>query len=107
VVVEKVTVSDLQLKLNFEKLDTGEFPLDKKVYDVTLPTFNANSIGKPNGIPADQVGLAITNAMLDNVITQAKKEVKKILKAKAKEKLDKEKDKLVDKAKDKLKGLFN
>lgn len=107
VIVENVTVSDLQLRLNFEKLDTGALALDKKVYDVTLPTFNASSIGKPNGIPADQVGLAITNAMLDNVITQAKKEVKKILKAKAKEKLDAEKDKLVDKAKDKLKGLFN
>lgn len=107
VIVENVTVSDLQLKLNFENLDTGNLELDTKAYELTLPTFNAGSIGKPNGIPADQVGLAIANVMLDNAIAEAKKEAKNILKAKAKEKLDEEKDKLIEKASDKLKGLLN
>ncbi len=100
VIVENVTVSDLQLKLNFENLDTGDLELDTKAYELTLPTFNAGSIGKPDGIPADQVGLAIVNTMLDNAIAEAKKEAKNVLK-------DKAKDKLLEKASDKLKGLLN
>jgi fructose-specific phosphotransferase system component IIB len=110
VIVENVTVSDVRLKLDFEQLPTGDLNIEKKVYEVTLPTFNAGSIGKPSGIPADQVGLAIANAMLDNVIAQAKAEIKKRLeeeaKRKLKEKVDKEKDELLKKAGDKLKGLL-
>ncbi|MFT2091027.1 hypothetical protein [Paraglaciecola sp. 2405UD69-4] len=100
VIVENVTVSDLKLKLNFEKVDMGDLTPEQKTYEITLPTFNAGSIGKPNGIPADQVGLAIADAMLDNVIAKAKKEAKDALK-------DQAKDKLLEKASDKLKGLFN
>ena len=78
---------------------------------MTLPTFNAGPIGKPNGMPADQVGVAVVNAMLDNVIAAAKSEAKKGLEAEAKKKvkeeLDKQKEKLLEKAGDKLKGLFN
>ncbi|MDN4502697.1 hypothetical protein QX776_09795 [Alteromonadaceae bacterium BrNp21-10] len=111
VIVENVTVSKVRLKFNFEKLPTGELDIDKKAYEVTLPTFNAGPIGQPKGMPADQVGVAVVNAMLDNVIATAKAEAKKRLvaeaKRKAKEKLDEKKDELVDKAKDKLKGLFN
>ena len=111
VIVENVTVSNVRLKLNFEQLSTGDVQIDKKSYEVTLPTFNAGSIGKPNGMPADQVGAAIVNAMLDNVIAQAKAEAKKLLADAAKEKLneelDKQKDKLKDKASEKLKGFFN
>lgn len=110
VIVENVTVSNVRLQLNFENLPTGDIEIEQKIYDVTLPTFNAGSIGKPNGIPADQVGAAIANAMLDNIIAEAKKEVKKRLeeeaKRKLKEKLEKEKGKLLDKAGDKLKGLL-
>jgi hypothetical protein len=110
VIVEEVTVSRVRLTLNFEQLPTGDLNIEKKVYEVTLPTFSAGSIGKPNGIPADQVGAAIANAMLDNVIAQAKAEAKKRLeeeaKRKLKEKVDKEKDRLLNKASDKLKGLF-
>ena len=110
VIVENVTISDVRLQLNFEQLSTGDLKLDTKSYEVTLPTFNAGAIGQPNGLPADQVGLAVFNAMLDNVIAAAKSEAKKRLKEeakkKAKEKLDKEKDKLLDKAGDKLKGLL-
>lgn len=100
VIVENVTVSDVRLKLNFENLPTGDLKVDTKAYEITLPTFNAGSIGKPNGIPADQVGAAIFDVMLDQVIDAAKKEAKNKLK-------DEAKDKLVEKAKDKLKGLFN
>jgi hypothetical protein len=111
VIVENVTVSNVRLRLNFEQLSTGELNIDTKSYDITLPTFNAGSIGQPNGMPADQVGVAVVNAMLDNVIAAAKSEAKKRLKEeakkKAKEELDKQKDKLKDKVADKLKGLFN
>lgn len=111
VVVENVTVSNVKLRLNFEALDTSQIKLDKKAYEVTLPTFSAGSIGKPNGLPAEQVGGAIAQAMLDNILVQAKKEAKDLIKdaakEKAKEKLAEETDKLKDKAKDKLKKLFN
>ncbi|MFA3791122.1 hypothetical protein AB6T38_08380 [Aliiglaciecola sp. SL4] len=111
IIVENVTVSNVRLKLDFEKLSTGELEIEQKTYEITLPTFNAGPIGQPNGIPADQAGMAIVNAMLDNIIDQAKSEAKKKLaeeaKKLAKEKLDKEKEKLKEKAKDKLKGLFN
>jgi len=111
VIVENVTVSKVRLKLNFEQLSTGDLNIETKAYELTLPTFNAGSIGKPNGMPADKVGVAIVNVMLDNVIAAAKAEAKKRLKEEAKKKvneeLDKQKDKLLDKANDKLKGLFN
>jgi len=106
-IVDQVTVSNAKLVLNFENLDTGEFEIDKKAYEVTLPTFNAGSIGKPDGLPADQVGAAIVQQMLDNAIKQAKAEAKKVVADKAKEKLEEEKDKLMEKGKDKLKDLFN
>lgn len=106
VIVEKVTVENTVLKLDFENLPTGGIELSNKKYDVTLPTFNAGSIGAPNGIPADQVGAAIANAMLDNVIDLAKKEAKNKVKEEAKEKLDEKKDELKEKAKEKLKGLL-
>jgi hypothetical protein len=111
VIIENVTVSNVRLKFNFEKLSTGELNIETKAYEVTLPTFNAGPIGQPNGMPADQVGVAVVNAMLDNVIAAAKAEAKKRLaeeaKKKVNEELEKQKDKLVEKAGDKLKGLFN
>ena len=62
-------------------------------------------------MPADKVGAAVINEMLNNVIAAAKSEAKKRLteeaKKKAKEELDRQKEKVLDKAKDKLKGLFN
>ena len=111
VIVENVTVSNVRLKLNFEQLSTGELNIETKAYEVTLPTFNAGPIGNPNGMPADQVGIAVFNSMLDNVIAAAKSEAKKRLADEAKkrvnEELEKHKGKLLDKASDKLKGLFN
>ncbi|AYA66137.1 AsmA family protein [Alteromonas sp. RKMC-009] len=110
-IVDAVTVSNAKLKLNFENLETGDFKIDKKAYEVTLPTFSAGAIGQPDGLPADQVGAAIVNQMLDNAIKQAKAEAKKVLAEKAKEKvqekIDEEKEKLMEKGKDKLKDLFN
>jgi len=111
VIVDNVTVSNVRLKLNFEQLNTGDLKIDKKVYEITLPTFNAGAIGKPNSLPADQIGAAIANKMLDNIIAQAKKEAKNRLeeeaKRKAMEKINEEKEKLKEKAAEKLKGLFN
>lgn len=111
IIVENVTVSKVRLKLNFEQLATGDLNIETKAYEITLPTFNAGPIGHPKGMPADQVGAAVANAMLSNVIAAAKSEAKKRLteeaKKKAKEELNKQKDEVLDKAKDKLKGLFN
>ncbi|MGJ8681705.1 hypothetical protein [Paraglaciecola sp.] len=108
--VKKVTIKDVKLRLNIEAMDLGDLPLEKRQFELTLPTFYADAIGVPNGIPADQLGAAVIDAMLDNLIKEAKNKVKNLFKdeakAKAKEKLDKEKDKLKDKAKEKLKGLF-
>lgn len=108
--VQKVTIKDAKLRINFEAMDTGELKLDKKQYDLTLPTFQSSPVGVPNGLPADQVGTAIMDSMLDNLIKQAKQRVKDIFedkaKAAAKEKIDEEKQKLEDKAKEKLKGLL-
>ncbi|QJR80730.1 hypothetical protein CA267_008030 [Alteromonas pelagimontana] len=110
-IVENVTVTNTRLRIDFEQLDTGELKLDKKAYDVTLPTFNAGPVGNPNGMPADQVGAAIVDGMLNNLIAEAKAQAKKVLeekaKEKAKEKIDEEKDKLMDKASEKLKGLLD
>lgn len=111
VMIENVTVSKVRLALNFEQLPTGDLNIEKKAYEITLPTFNAGPIGKPNGMPADKIGVAVVNAMLDNVIAQAKSEAEKRLaeevKKKAKEKLNEQKDKLLEKASDKLKDLFD
>lgn len=111
VIVENVTVSNVRLKFDFEKLATGDLKIDTKTYEVSLPTFNAGPFGQPNGMPADKVGIAVVNAMLDKVIAAAKAEAKKRLLQEAKKKvdaeLDKQKDKLLEKASDKLKGLFN
>ncbi|AXR06890.1 hypothetical protein [Salinimonas sediminis] len=107
VIVENVTVSNARLRLNFEAVDTTGIAIEQKAYEVTLPTFNAGAVGKPDGLPADQVGAAIMNAMLDNIIAQAKEEARSKLKEKAREKVEQEKDKLMNKAKDKLKGLFD
>lgn len=108
--VIKITVKNVKLKLNIEAMDLSELPLNKRQFELTLPTFYADSIGIPDGIPADQVGAAIVDAMLDNLIKEGKNKIKALFKeeakAKAKEKLEEEKDKLKEKAKEKLKGLF-
>lgn len=108
--VKKITVKDVKLKLNIEAMDLKGLPLEKRQFELTLPTFYADAIGVPNGLPADQLGGAIVDAMLDNLIKEGKDKVKQLFedeaKAKAKEKLEEEKEKLKDKAKDKLKGLF-
>ncbi|RDV29163.1 hypothetical protein DXV75_01490 [Alteromonas aestuariivivens] len=110
VLVKKVTVANTRLRINAEALQTGELKLEKKSYDVTLPTFHAGPIGEPDGLPADQVGAAIFNQMLANLIKEAKAKARDIVeeqaKAKAKEKLEEEKGKLLEKADKKLKELF-
>lgn len=106
-IVDKVTVSNVKLMINFEKLPTGQFQLDKKAYEVTLPTFDAGPIGQPNGMPANKVGAAIVSEMLDNIIEKAKSEARNKLKDKAREKVDEEKKKLMDKANEKLKGILD
>ncbi len=110
VIVENVIVKDVTLRLDFTNLPMGDYELEKKNYEVVLPEFNAGSVGKPNGIPADQVGAAVAKAMLDNVIARAKVEAKKRLeeeaKKRVKEEVDKKKDELKDKAREKLKDLF-
>ena len=67
------------------------------------------AIGQPNGIPADQIAAAVTDALLAEVIRVAKLEAKKaakdVAKEKLKEEMDKQKGKLKDKMKEKLKAL--
>ncbi|NMH60699.1 DUF4230 domain-containing protein [Alteromonas ponticola] len=107
VIVDSVTVANTKLTLDFEKFDTKGVQLNKKTFEVTLPTFNAGPIGQPDGMPADQVGAAIINNMLDNVIAEAKKKARDVAKEAAKEKFNEEKDKLLDKADEKIKDILN
>ncbi|WP_416305626.1 hypothetical protein [Neptunicella sp. SCSIO 80796] len=110
ITIGNVVIANARLLIDFEKLDTGELKLDKKSYNVTLPTFNAGPLGQPDGLPADKAMAAILDSMLDNIIAQAKSRAKDILaekaKEKVKEKIDKEKEKLLDKAGSKLKDLL-
>lgn len=105
--VNNITVKDVRFMLDIAALDFGELPLEKRQYEMTLPTFYADAIGVPDGIPADQLGAAVVNAMLDNLIKEGKNKVKDIVAEQAKAKLDEEKDKLAEKAKEKLKSLFD
>lgn len=111
VIVEKMTVSNVKLRLNFDALNTGDLDIKQTSYDVTLPTFTANSIGKPNGLPAEQIGAEIAKIMLDNIVTQAKAEAKNKLEDAAKQKLkdavEEKTNELKEKAKEKLGNLFN
>lgn len=107
VIVEDVTISNARLRLDLEAVETGDLQVDQKSYEVKLPTFNAGPVGQPDGLPADQVGAAIMNAMLDNAIKQAKEQAREQLKDRAREELKKETDKLKEKAEEKLKGLFD
>ncbi len=109
-IVDAVTISNVKLTLNAEKLVIEGVELDKKIYEVSLPTFNAGAIGQPDGLPADQVGSVIVQKMLDNIVRQAKQQVKDIVadevKRKAQQQLDEKKDELLEKGKEKLKDLF-
>jgi len=110
VIIDNIVIADTQLKLDFSALPVGELGLDKTAYEVTLPSFTLGAIGEPNGIPADQIGAAVTDALLDEVINVAKAEAKQAAKAAAKKRLDeevdKQKEKLKEKAKDKLLDLL-
>ncbi|WP_456107213.1 DUF748 domain-containing protein [Planctobacterium marinum] len=109
--VKKITVKDVKFTLDIAAMDLGEIPLQQRQFELTLPTFQADAIGVPNGIPADQLGAAIVDSMLDNLIKEGKNKVKALIKdqaeAKLQEKLDEEKAKLEEKAKEKLKSLFD
>lgn len=109
--VKKITVKDVKLKLDIAAMDLGEIPLEQRQFELTMPTFQADAIGVPNGIPADQLGAAIMDSMLDNLIKAGKAKIKALIKeqaeAKIQEKLDEEKAKLEEKAKEKLKSLFD
>jgi hypothetical protein len=110
VIIDNVVIADTALALDFSALPVEQFGVEKTKYDITLPSFNLGAIGKPNGIPADQIGAAVTDALLAEVIRVAKAEAKKAAKDAAKKRLeeevDKQKDKLKEKAKDKLKDLL-
>jgi hypothetical protein len=103
-------IADTQLKLDFSALPVEQLGIERTAYEITLPSFTLKPIGQPNGIPADQIGAAVTDALLAEVIRVAKAEAKNAAKAAAKKRLaeevDKQKDKLKEKAKDKLKDLF-
>ena len=110
VIIDNIVIADTRLKLDFTALPVGQLGIEQTAYEITLPSFNLGAIGKPNGIPADQIGAAVTDALLAEVIRVAKVEAKKAAKDAAKDKindeLDKQKDKLKDKMKDKLKDLM-
>ncbi len=110
VIVDNITIVDTALTLDLSALATEQFGVTNANYAMTLPTISVAGIGQPNGIPANQVGAAIADAMLNEIIQVAKREAKETLKDKAKEKynekINKQKDKLKEKAKQKIKGLF-
>ena len=80
VAVNKVTIEGVKLTLDMTAVG-------QESYQLTLPAFNADPVGLPNGLPADQVGGAIVKSMLDNIIKQAKKAVEDKVKQRAKEEL--------------------
>ncbi|WP_088329930.1 hypothetical protein [Lacimicrobium sp. SS2-24] len=115
VAVENISIRNTRLIIDFESMDLQglnieDLQLDKKRYEVTLPTFSSDPVGVPNGLPADQVGKAILDSMLSNLNRQAKQKAKDLIEAKAKEKIkekvDEKKEELKEKAKDKIKDLF-
>lgn len=96
-VVKKLTIKDTQLALDLTALG-------QKRYEETLPTFSIANIGGGDGLPPEQLGQAIGQQVLDNIIKQAKAKQKDKLTAQAKEKIMKELD---GKGGEKLKGLLN
>ena len=109
VIIDNIVIADTRLRLDFSKLPVDQLGIDKTVYEITLPSFTVGTIGQPNGIPADQIAAAVTDALLAEVIIVAKLEAKKAakdaVKEKLKEEMDKQKGKLKDKMKEKLKAL--
>jgi hypothetical protein len=105
VIIDNIVIADTRLKLDFSTLPVDQLGVDKTVYEITLPSFTVGAIGQPNGIPADQIAAAVTDALLAEVIRMAKLEAKKAAKEKIKEEMDKQKGKLKDKMKEKLKAL--
>ncbi|WP_394204192.1 AsmA family protein [Shewanella waksmanii] len=89
-----------QVKIEGVSLTVDLTAVGQQSYQVTLPTFMADPVGFPNGLPADQVGAAIVQSMLDNMIKQAKKEAEKQLKERAKQELK-------QRAEKELGGLLN
>ncbi|QLE83684.1 AsmA family protein [Shewanella sp. Scap07] len=89
-----------QVKVEGVSLTVDLTAVGQQSYQVTLPTFMADAVGFPHGLPADQVGAAIVQSMLDNMIKQAKKEAEKQLKERAKQELKQRADK-------ELGGLLN
>ena len=106
VIIDNLVIAQTRLNLDFSALPVGKIGIEKTVYEVTLPSFNLPAIGEPNGIPADQIGAAVTNALLDQVIKVAKVEAKKAAKDAAKVKINEALDKHKDKMRDKLKDLM-
>ncbi|QIR15995.1 hypothetical protein [Shewanella aestuarii] len=78
VAVNKVTIEGVKLTLDMSAMGY-------EAYQLTLPAFNADPVGMPNGLPAEQVGGAIVKSMLDNIIKQAKKAVEDKIKQRARE----------------------
>ncbi|UTP72883.1 hypothetical protein NLG07_01195 [Alteromonas sp. LMIT006] len=109
-IIDDIVIDATRLKLDFSALPVEQLGVEQTAYAITLPSFHLGAIGQPNGIPADQIGAAVTDALLTEVIRIAKAEAKKAAKDAARDKineaLDKQKDKLKDKMKDKLKDLM-
>ena len=97
IVIKKLVIKDTKLALDLRALG------DKK-YDETLPTFAVNNIGGTQGLPPEELGQAIGESLLNNMIKQAKEKQKEKLVNKVKEKAMEE---LQEKGGEKLKGLMD
>ncbi len=106
VIINNIVIADTRLKLDFSALPVGQLGVQQTTYVITLPSFHLGAIGKPNGIPADQIGAAVTDALLTEVIKVAKAEGKKAAKDAARDKINEALDKQKNKLKDKLKDLI-
>ena len=97
VIVNKVTVQGVKLTLDLSAMG-------QEKYEITLPAFNAEPVGMPDGLPAEQVGGAIVKSMISNITKQATKAAEQKMKERAAEELKKRASEEGGSLLDKLKG---
>lgn len=106
VIINSIVIADTRLKLDFSALPVRQLGFAQTAYVITLPSLHLGAIGEPDGIPAEQIGAAVTDALLTEVIKVAKAEGKKAAKDAARDKVNEALDKQKDQLKDKLKDLI-
>ena len=92
IAIKKIIIQDVALTLDLTALTLES-------YQEVLPSVTVENVGTPNGLPANEIGIAVAKKVFKALVDEVKQKQKQKLK-------DKAKDKLKDKVKDKLKGLL-